>query len=485
MYGAQPSSGKSCNPEATPISAPPDPASPEPEVPDASDKPSAAEDPSEPAWLTFTGTYSLSILCLQASALSTTGPDAEAATLAFGRISAQLGPLRSSPRPGSLSAKLLDLQEGGLPSRGLRISLAGVQLCASTEWESAVSRQSTELPSCMEALSVPVEVQMLVSLHCDQRSGALSSPGSSRGTGTKREGTGYDPITGQDSEAGEPAGWVAAAALGPIQAALSGDQVAAVVAVASGLAAEAARSFRIPLPPRSIGPGKSADLGRPAGLARISLEAPGVSAVYSSTLASAAPVKPDSSLARPDDAHGRLTIGLASLRVGVAAGRRPQIEVGVLVTSVAPVVWGVPNVGIHIPALDVRVGRIEETPTQPEQSAADGRTGGPQSPLRATSFQRASSLVSSIGNLLSPTRPTAAEVSEPAEGAIHAADTSCEAGQRACSCGDKHQSRFQIRRCEPAARPSFALKSERPTSHWPAEPGRDIIWKTHFCVLDA
>ena len=247
----------------------------------------------------------------------------------------------------------------------------------------------------------PVEVQALISAD-DGSPGQHNSNSATSWSDTSHR---VDPITGLDAAASAPAqqaaGGVISAALSKVQAALSGDQMAAVAAVAAGVAAEVGRGFRAQLPARSFSPGQNLSLDKPAALAAVSLEAPAIGAVYASRGAGRLSIATGSFLASPAASAAGLVVGAEALRLGLAVGERGRPdEAAVSLAIASPVLWGTPGFAVSFATVEVSVGR--QVWGQPPSPAA----------VAQAASEPSSSLVSSLGSLLSPGRPRSAAAAE-------------------------------------------------------------------------
>ena len=70
------------------------------------------------------------------------------------RLSTHLGGLKSTTRPGSVSASMQALLGPKQPPRGFRISVVGVELGASTIWVPASERRQSGLPEASKVGSL-------------------------------------------------------------------------------------------------------------------------------------------------------------------------------------------------------------------------------------------------------------------------------------------------------------------------------------------
>ena len=266
----------------------------------------------------------------------------------------------------------------------------------------------TSLSCSFQVVCSPVEVQALISTDEGSPGQHNSSAATSWSDTSQRV---VDPITGLDAAASVPAqqaaGYVVSAASSKVQAALTSDQMAAVAAVAAGVAAEVGRGFRARLPARSFSPEQNLSLDKPTALAAVSLEAPAIGAVYASRGAGRLSIATGSFLASPVASAAGLVVGAEALRLGLAVGERGRPdEAAVSVAVASPVLWGTPGLGVSFATVEVSVGR--QVWGQPPSPAA----------VSQAASQPSGSLVSSLGSLLSPGRSrTAATAVTPAAAA--------------------------------------------------------------------
>ena len=275
-------------------------------------------------------------------------------------------------------------------------------------WDTYLKLWQTQasLSCSFQVVCSPVEVQALISTD-DGSPGQHNNSSTTSWSDTNHR---VDPITGLDAAASVPAqqavGCVISAALSKVQAALTGDQMAAVAAVAAGGAAEVGRGFRAQLPARSFSPAQNLSLDKPAALAAVSLEAPAIGAVYASKGAGRLSIATGSFLASPAASAAGLVVGAEALRLGLAVGERGRTdEAAVSVAIASPVLWGTPGLGVSLATVEVSVGR--QVWGQPPSPAAASQAAS----------QPSSRLVSSLGSLLSPGRPRSAATAVTPAGA--------------------------------------------------------------------
>ena len=73
-------------------------------------------------------------------------PGTEALSVSVYRLSTHLGGLKSTTRPGSVSASMQALLAPAQPPRGFRISVVGIELGVSTIWVPTPERRDSGLP---------------------------------------------------------------------------------------------------------------------------------------------------------------------------------------------------------------------------------------------------------------------------------------------------------------------------------------------------
>ena len=127
-----------------------------PDEHDESASPSSCDPSSSPAssltanqdrweWIQGGPAVSLAVFSVQAAVVSSTAANAQGLALSIDRISLHLGSVKSASRPGSTTAALFALRDVPVPRRGLRVSLAGIQLGVATAWVPRMSREGTDL----------------------------------------------------------------------------------------------------------------------------------------------------------------------------------------------------------------------------------------------------------------------------------------------------------------------------------------------------
>ena len=239
----------------------------------------------------------------------------------------------------------------------------------------------------VQAFCDPIELQVLVSSEAQQNSAAqmavhtVSKPENEAKVPTKLES---GAASEQRRSRTPPSDVVLAAVASSVNVALSGDEVAAVVAVAAGLSAEISRELQAPLPQR-ISPEGDSRLG---AIAAVSLKIPAVSLVAAGAPRDGLQVAAGSYLSARTGNHVQLLLGAPSLQLGVTVGELDgEAAAACTVAFTTPQIWTTPDVGACFARAEVQLGRPLQQPIEPP--ATRQRSGG---------------LISSIGSLLSSGR---------------------------------------------------------------------------------
>lgn len=235
---------------------------------------------SAPAWLRGGTALGASVISLHVAVLSGEDAGEVAVVMALSRLSAHLGPVRTSARAGSLVADLYGICTGAVPQHGLRVSAGGVQWGIAVPWVyrgSPTSRAGDaeddegDLAPGSRPLNSAFGVQALLAA---SESGTEGTPGAPTPEGPGAAAAGPVAAAGQGPEeggtgaatCGSPArmsgGWVLRVAVEPIHVMLSRVQLAALSAVVSamwdevGALGDGIRSPRLCGPPDATsGPG--------------------------------------------------------------------------------------------------------------------------------------------------------------------------------------------------------------------------------------
>eukprot|EP00884_Botryococcus_braunii_P012745 jgi/Botrbrau1/21471/Bobra.0216s0079.1 len=366
--------------------------------------------PGEPRWLLGGLVVGVSVMSIHLAALSGEGPGEAAVVMGVSRLSAHLGHVRTSARPGGLVAELYGIQAGPVPQHGLRVSAVGLQLGAAIPWvprAGSVDRagdadDDVELPPGAWPVSDPFEVQALLA----------GSGGSTRATsqgGTTDGPQGAEPLGGPAeadgcAEAGgsvgstmqytheDPHGWVLSVAVAPVSVRLKRSELAVLAAVADALAMEAAalgsRSQEAvfgELPDQALAPEQAMGGANVNAPAETESWVDGVGLDVQGLWCVAASEAMPGLISQPCDPHGSHVIVQCREAVAWLQGASS----GVAVRLPKPRFWMGQSSGVHLPGFEVHMCDVPPSYRCGSPPAAQPSTD-PATEPPATSFTTSS-----------------------------------------------------------------------------------------------